>query len=88
MSTFKSKLSAGLAALALSSVIVVSGVATATPAQAHGWGHHHHWRFGYGGYYPAYYGYLRLWRMLCEEDCLPLSRCHHQEGLLLRQSRW
>ena len=61
MSTLKSRIGAGLIALALGSAVVVSGVASSTPAQAHGhgfgggfghhggWGHHGHgWGHGWG----------------------------------------
>ena len=63
MTTFKSRLSAGLMALALSSAALM----TAGPAMADrfhrpgAWGYHHKWHhYGWGprwdyGYYPAYY---------------------------------
>jgi len=67
MSTVKSRIGAGLIALALGSAVVVSGVASSTPAQAHGhgfgggFGHHGGWGhgwghgWGYGGYYGGCY---------------------------------
>jgi len=56
MSELTKKLGAGLVALALGSAVVVSGVATATPAQAHGWGHGHGWGHSWGFYgYPRFY---------------------------------
>jgi hypothetical protein len=65
MSTFKSKLGAGLVALALgSAALVTAGPAMAGGFHRHGgwghhgggWGHGHRWGFGYVGYAPAYYG--------------------------------
>ena len=44
MSLLKSKIGAGLAALALCSALIVGGVATSTPAEAHGYGY----GYGYG----------------------------------------
>ena len=80
MSTFKSRMGAGLTALALGSAVVVSGLAAPTPAQAHGhgfgggfhhgggWGHGfgwgRGWRYGYVGYAPAYYGGCYLKRFV------------------------
>ena len=67
MSTFKSKMSAGLVALVLGSTVTVSGVVAASPAMAGGFGHHgggfghhgggwgHGWGYGYGGYYGGCY---------------------------------
>ena len=60
MSTLKSKLGAGLVALALgSAALVTAGPAMAGGFHGHGgggWGHGHRWGFGYVGYAPAYYG--------------------------------
>jgi len=76
MSTFKSKIGAGLMALALGSAVVVSGVASSTPAQAHGhgfggfghqgggWGHGWGRGWGYGGYYGGSYGGCYLKRFV------------------------
>ena len=69
MSTLKSKLGAGLVALALSSAaLVTAGPALAGGFHRHGgwghhgggWGHGHgwgpRWGYGYAGYYGGYYG--------------------------------
>ena len=73
MSTFKSKIGAGLMALALGSAMVVGGAAVSTPAQAHGHGfgggfrHHSGWGWdrGYGwGYAGGYYGGCYLKRFI------------------------
>jgi hypothetical protein len=65
MSILRRKIGASLAALAVSSALIMGGVATSTPAEAHGWGygygyghhHRHYWRhwYPYGGYYGGCY---------------------------------
>ena len=55
MSKLKRKIGAGLVALALGSALVMGGVATSTPAEAHGYGYRHYRSYAYP--YDGYYGY-------------------------------